>query len=73
MVNPAPHTKFRTLPRPLTKTSNLPGPDQSWRIQADEPMISMAWQAENQNGPVLLSPARRKRDLGAAATRGDRM
>jgi hypothetical protein len=33
----------------------------------------MASKAAFQNGLVFLSPTRRKRDLGAAVTNGDRM
>jgi hypothetical protein len=33
----------------------------------------MASNAEFKNGFVFLSPARRKRDIGAAAASGDRM
>jgi len=33
----------------------------------------MALKADFKNGVVLLSPARRKRDIGAAAASGDRM
>ena len=57
----------------LTESSNLPEPEQFWRTQADEPQTSMAEKAACQNGFVLLSPIRRKRDLGAAVANGDRM
>jgi len=53
--------------------SNLPEPDQFWRIRVDEPRIPMAWKAVRQNGLVQPSVARRKRDIGAAVTNGDRM
>jgi hypothetical protein len=33
----------------------------------------MAYKAVFKNGLVFLSPDRRKRDVGAAAVRGDRM
>jgi hypothetical protein len=36
-------------------------------------MLDWPKNAENKNGPALLSPARRKRDLGAAGQIGDRM
>src|SRR6516225_6849667 len=47
--------------------------DQSCRIQVAEPERPLASTADRKNGPGLLSPTRRTRDVGAAATSGDRM
>jgi len=57
----------------LNAFSNLPEPDQFWSIRADEPHNHLAEKAELKNGLVLLSPIRRKRDIGAAVANGDRM
>src|SRR4029077_20919931 len=46
------------------------GPDQSCRIQVAEPKWPLASTADRKNGPGLLSPTRRTRDVGAAATSG---
>ena len=39
----------------------------------DEPHPNMAKKPVSKNGLVFLSPDRRKRDIGAAVSRGDRM
>src|SRR4029079_15766356 len=49
------------------------GPDESCRIQVAEPKELLASTADRKNGPGLLSSTRRTRDVGAAATNGDRM
>jgi len=46
-----------------TNRTNLPRPDQSRPIRVDEPMDCLASNAATKNGPILSSPARRKRIL----------
>ena len=48
-------------------------PHRSRWIQAAEPKCLLASTADRKNGPGLLCPTRRTRDVGAAAASGDRM
>src|SRR5262249_23138071 len=50
-----------------------PDPHPSLPVQVAEPKWPLASTADRKNGPALLSPSRRMRDVGAAATSGDRM
>jgi len=52
---------------------NPPRSDRPRPIGVDGPMDCRALNAATNNGPVLPGPARRKRKLGAAAARDDRM
>ncbi len=72
-VGVAPIPPNRLVVRDTLCEPSSAGPDQPRRIQADGPDNHLAEKAVLKSGPVLLSLRRRKRDVGAAGSTGDRM